>query len=533
MGFYWTGIGFEERLAPPTPPPPTSIASEPQQPGKLEDTSEQPSSWRPATQDEVQQKIAEAIEKRVPLQSEVRTAESRKNNDDAGPIRFDPVQGLWTRAEKNPALFPKSAAPPVAIPLDSPQVKAPHEGGSFFKWTSWFRTEAEKGRVLVTPPPEEVPEIKLQPVTMCEDDSEVLASVATQDPGTPEVRIAAVDAEASRPELSLTATQDTDAPEAQGTVDENIVAPVPSREPEMDLGGTMWQSVTNRRETISKAPRSAGETSHDADPSRWFVLKGMLGGAPALETFEPAEAAPVLEIFSLAGGVGKTSLVATLGRALSARGEHVLLVEATPLPSMQYFFGVCDCRPGTLRTFRPPVSSSDAPIRLATVDSAAQGSLASDIQHWAEGASRVIVDVGTGSTATVRELSKTSPAILVPLVPDVNSVVTANAIDSFFQRQVGASGSQTKVFYVLNQYDSSLPLHLDVRNMLQERLSDRLLPFTLEHTPAVSEALAEGMTIMDYAPNARITADFINLAKWLETVLAPARSNPSGRWSEQ
>jgi len=216
------------------------------------------------------------------------------------------------------------------------------------------------------------------------------------------------------------------------------------------------------------------------------------------------------------------------------------LVETTPLPSMQYFFGACDSRPGALRTFRPPVLSSDAPIRLATVDteahakdSAAQGSLATDIQHWAQGASRVIVDVGTGATATVRELSKTSPAILVPLVPDVNSVVTANAIDSFFQRQVGATGSQTRVFYLLNQFEPSLPLHLDVRNMLQERLGDRLLPFTLEHSPAMSEALAEGMTIIDYAPDAQITADFTNLAKWLETVLAPAKSNSSGRWSER
>ena len=302
----------------------------------------------------------------------------------------------------------------------------------------------------------------------------------------------------------------------------------------------MWQTAKNGRDTISKAPHSAGERPQDRNPSRWFVLKGMLGGSPAAESFEPAGSAPVLEVFSLAGGVGKTSLVATLGRALSARGERVLLVEATPLASMQYFFGACDCRPGVLRTFRPPVSSSDAPIRLVTVDadgpatdSAAQGSIEMDIQRWSEGASRVIVDVGTGSIATVRRLAKMSPVILVPLVPDVNSVVTANAIDSFFQRQSGASGSQSAVFYVLNQFDSSLPLHLDVGNMLRERLGGRLLPFALERTPAVSEALAEGMTIMDYAPDSQITEDFNNLAKWLEDVLAPAKLNSSGRWSER
>ncbi|HEX5433742.1 MAG TPA: cellulose synthase operon protein YhjQ/BcsQ, partial [Candidatus Angelobacter sp.] len=302
------------------------------------------------------------------------------------------------------------------------------------------------------------------------------------------------------------------------------------------------QTATNGREALSDPSGSENEAqaARDGNTSRWFVLNGMLGGAQARESLEPAGSAPVLEVFSLAGGVGKSSLVATLGRALSARGENVLLVEATSLGSLQYFFGACDCRPGTLRTFRPPASSSDAPIRLATVDTeaigidlAAQGSLAGDIQRWSEGTSRVIVDVGTGSISTVRALGKMSPAILVPLVPDVNSVMIASRIDSFFQRQSSTSGSQPTVFYLLNQFDSSLPLHLDVRNVLREQLGERLLPFALERTPAISEALAEGMTIMDYAPDSRITADFTNLADWLEKVLAPAKLDSHGRWSER
>ena len=573
MGFYWTGTGFEERMAPPMPPPAGSATTEPQLKAPVDGAIELTSSWPPAAnalqteRDEVSQKAAQALEKHFSYQSEVRNAENRKKSDDAGPMSFDPVQGIWMRADKNTALFPTPPAPPAGIADTSSRGKEPSDTGSFFKWTSWFRTDAEKGRALRISTPHAESEANLEPVATCEDASEIHSTPAVQDIAAPEVHsdlagdnvsllavpisniqeIAANEAEITASDESALVTaasladiQDTDAPEAQSESNENIVVPAPSWEPETHPGGTMWQTATNGREAVSKAPRSAEGTSRDANPSRWFVLKGMLRDAPAPETLEPAGAVPVLEVFSLAGGVGKTSLVATLGRALSARGERVLLVEATSLPSMQYFFGACDTRPGALRTFRPPVSSSDAPIRLATVDteahtmdSATQDSLATDIQRWAQGTSRVIVDVGTGSTATVRELSKTSPAILVPLVPDVNSVVTASAIDSFFQRQGGASGIQSTVFYVLNQFDSSLPLHLDVRGMLQERLGDRLLPFTLEHSPAVNEALAEGMTVIDYAPDAQITANFTNLAKWLETVLAPAKSNSSGRWSER
>lgn len=367
---------------------------------------------------------------------------------------------------------------------------------------------------------------------------------AAQYEAAPDEQIAA-DESTSEPPPPQTTAQDTAAAEAQiETLEQDIAVTVPSSAPDNKPGDIMWESVMNEEEAISKAASSIGETlqeTRDKDASRWFVLKGMLGGASAQESsvHEPAGSIPVLEVFSLAGGVGKTSLVATLGRALSSRGERVLMVEATPIASLQYFFGACDCRPGVLRTFRPPSSSSDAPIRLATAepeslmsDSAAQGTLAADIQRWAQGANRVIVDVSTGSIGTIRTLSKLSPTVLVPLTPDVNSVVTANSIDLFLKRHAGASANQADIFYVLSQFDSSLPLHVDVRRVLRERLGDRLLPFALERTPAVSEALAEGMTVMDYAPESKAAADFACLAEWLEHALAPAAVSPHGRWSE-
>lgn len=291
----------------------------------------------------------------------------------------------------------------------------------------------------------------------------------------------------------------------------------------------------------------ASETSaefQNHDSSRWYVLKGMLGGSMAPQeaplTTPPAKI-PVLEVFSLAGGVGKTSLVATLGRALSSRGERVLLVEATSFGPLPYFFGASDCRPGVLRTFRPPAASSDCPIRMTTIDpesmvveTAVQGSLVSDIEGWAKGASRVIVDVATRSTATARALARMAPTILVPLVPDINSVLTANSIDSFFQRNLAAPGSQPDVYYVLNQFDASLPLHQEVRKVLHDRLGERMLPFTLPSTPSVSEALAEGMTIIDYAAESPATEGFMSLARWVEDVAAAANVQSRGmRWSER
>jgi cellulose biosynthesis protein BcsQ len=100
--------------------------------------------------------------------------------------------------------------------------------------------------------------------------------------------------------------------------------------------------------------------------------------------------------------------------------------------------------------------------------------------------------------------------VLVPVIPDMNSVVSVSSIDAFFEHNSNPNGKPSLPFYVLNQFDASLPLHLDVREVLREQLGERLLPFALRRTPAMSEALAEGMTVMDYAPNSTAGGGFLH-----------------------
>ncbi len=291
-------------------------------------------------------------------------------------------------------------------------------------------------------------------------------------------------------------------------------------------------------------PDDTLQGSRDRLVSRWFALRTIFeDNVPAQSAPAPAAArAPVLAIFSLAGGVGKTSLVATLGRVLSSRGERVLLVDTAAYGLLPFFFGARDQRPGLLRTFSPPVASGDAPIQMVTLDPEALGpeasageALTAEIQKHARGVSRVIVDLATASGATTRRVMRLSPQVLVPLMPDMCSVVSVSSIDAFFDHNGGnGNGKSSLPYYVLNQFDPSLPLHLDVREVLREQLGDRLLPFALRHAPSVSEALAEGMTVVDYAPNSAVTEDYASLAGWVKSLSAPASTSFRGvRWSER
>ena len=95
-------------------------------------------------------------------------------------------------------------------------------------------------------------------------------------------------------------------------------------------------------------------------------------------------------------------------------------------------------------------------------------------------------------------------------------------------------GGGAEIDDLLNQFDASLPLHLDVRAMLQQQLGSRLLPLVLHRSPAVSEALAEGMTVIDYVPGLEIAEDYRQLAAWLRSLAAPAPvSHGNLRWTER
>jgi cellulose synthase operon protein YhjQ len=293
-----------------------------------------------------------------------------------------------------------------------------------------------------------------------------------------------------------------------------------------------------------QVPDDTLQGSRERLASRWFALKGVFEGAGASAEVAPAPVpsrVPVVAVFSLAGGVGKTSLVATLGRALSSRGERVLLVDTAAFGLLPFYFGAHDQRPGVLRTFSPPSSAGDAPIQMLALDpesmgpeSASQETLTHEVSRHSYGASRIIIDLATASGATTRRALRMSPTVLVPIIPDMNSVVSVSSIDAFFQHNGNAAGAKVLPYYVLNQFDASLPLHLDMREVLRERLGDRMLPFALRRTPVVSEALAEGMTVMDYAPNSTAAEDFEHLAGWIKSLAAPASSSYRGvRWSER
>ena len=293
-------------------------------------------------------------------------------------------------------------------------------------------------------------------------------------------------------------------------------------------------------------PADTLQQSRERVAARWFALKGVFEpGQEPVEEPAPARQketrTPVLAVFSLAGGVGKTSLVATLGRSLSSVGEKVLLTDTTSHGLLPFYFGASELRAGVVRTFSPPSGSMDAPIHLVSYDvdqtagnRDAQDAVVDEISRAAIGTHRVLMDLNAGSAWLIRRLLKMSPTVLVPLAPDMNSVISLQAVERFFGGITDPDGRPVQPYYVINQFDAALPLHLDVREVLRRQLGDRLLPYSIRRSQSVSEALAEGMTVVDYATDAPVSEDYMNVANWLRSVSAPATQGfRNARWSER
>jgi cellulose synthase operon protein YhjQ len=212
---------------------------------------------------------------------------------------------------------------------------------------------------------------------------------------------------------------------------------------------------------------------------------------------------------------------------------------------LPFYFGARDFKPGVVRTFSSSASAthgdSDAEVSILNLeaenystDRGKHDPLLIKLLRNGRGAGRILIDIATASCDVTSRLLRLEPTVLVPIHPDVSSLASLESLEAFLASAAGNGSRAGATLYLLNDFDPSVPLHLDVQEALQQQLGDRLLPFVLRRSPAVSEALAEGMTVIDYAPSSETAQDYWQFAGWLRNFAAPGMVQHGGvRWSER
>ena len=265
-------------------------------------------------------------------------------------------------------------------------------------------------------------------------------------------------------------------------------------------------------------------------PEAEMLGTAMLGIQPP-PPVRPGKASTALAVYSIAGGVGKTTICANLGKILCSLGEQLLLVDATDRGLLPFYFGATEPKTGP-RKFKAPGANARF-IQVIAAERVTTQWLESDVKNAMSTSQRTIFDLGPACESLLPTILGMCTAVLVPLLPDLNSVLTVSRIERSLNAH--STGSKTPaVFYFFNRFDEHNINDRQAMDFVARQCGRRLLPLVLRHSVEMAEALRAGISGTDLAPGSELSHDYLELAMWVRR-LAPLSSAVllPGRWSEQ
>jgi cellulose synthase operon protein YhjQ len=242
----------------------------------------------------------------------------------------------------------------------------------------------------------------------------------------------------------------------------------------------------------------------------------------------------LIAIVSAKGGVGKTTVSASLTMALAAAGHRVLAVDMDPQNALRLHFGMDPAAPDGLaraslsggawsdmvfqfndnayclpfgiidedgrRTFERELDGDDDWLmrNLAALD------LPEDMM--------VIVDTPPGASVYLRQVLRHAHLGLSVVLPDAASYATIPVMENLYRNYCYGRADFIGATYLINQSDNSHRLGRDVAGAIHLHLRDGVIG-NIHYDQAVSEALAFSQTVLDYDQHSQSSHDFISLAK--------------------
>jgi cellulose biosynthesis protein BcsQ len=254
-------------------------------------------------------------------------------------------------------------------------------------------------------------------------------------------------------------------------------------------------------------------------PGGWRLLQSIFQdrarNSPANDA-QPADGrmlpAGSLTFVPAAGGVGVTTVVATLARIFSLRRRRVLLVDGAAPSMLPLYFGGTFETPGRW-SFLTSRDSDEGMVSVLACGVEDAGQTWRDMREYGAGARHVLLDIWNRVDSQTQQELRAESTCLVILTPDVHSAVKLRNIE----KTLCAGTSAAAPFYLLNRFDPSLRLHQEFHRFFASQLAERLLTATIRRSDELSYALAEGVTVVDYAPDSAVAGDFYRVADWLQS----------------
>ena len=237
-----------------------------------------------------------------------------------------------------------------------------------------------------------------------------------------------------------------------------------------------------------------------------------------------------MAVFSPFTETGNSAICANLAAALHARGEQVLLVDATGKSLFPLYFGAEDSRPG-LRRFRAPGDSTPSVFTLGT--SEPDGTwLREEVKPHMEQVTRTLIDLGAEMPLLSGEVLQHCQLLLVPLLPNLDSLLAFEKLEARLHPLRTQGRHCPQVRYLLTKMDRTNELHAKAQELLRAQAGDLLLDKSLPDDSAAIHAFTKRMTLVDYDAASPLAIDLKELADSLLTLPAIPPAKHSARWIE-
>jgi hypothetical protein len=227
-----------------------------------------------------------------------------------------------------------------------------------------------------------------------------------------------------------------------------------------------------------------------------------LGGEERSTEQHPQRRARALVMTPAVSGMGCTTLTATLARYYQNRGEGVLIFDDREDGLLRLHFEAADS------VAIPIMSRESAPTLSITWFQEPMVRHQLDYRWF-------LMDTKSVTPALVNAQLSPGSCYLVPVLADMRGVKAAVQLSEQLDSYESEQGRRLAFYFVLNQFDRASRLQEEMRQHLMRRLGGRLAPVSIRWSEEVGAALAEGTTVLDYAPESPASQDFESLGEWL------------------
>lgn len=290
--------------------------------------------------------------------------------------------------------------------------------------------------------------------------------------------------------------------------------------PDAPLASSGIALVSAAKPPSSTEPRSIHEPSVSRPSRERRVLRSILRDLGETNAVDHARnptslAEHTISIFAASGGAGATTVSATVARLFSRWQQRTVIVDGRQESVLPFYFG---SRSGSHlgRSFVALQDASDAPVHILTRDIWELEQKPADALscEWLKrGLSKsrgefdcAVMDVWPNlPVSTFDQFCAPGLAVIIA-VPDLNSILGVRKIAKYLEER----GLVSSPLYVVNKFDERQALHVEMLQWFERQFPQNPI-VTLRRTDEASEALAEGLTVIDYAPQSGIAQDYSKL----------------------